>query len=900
MKIFNDKGNTSYDNSKKLNHCILGFFLIIFIYLMPIYSVESHCNMPCMSEDDNNGCDHPGAFGSTRCVSRPRSSNYFNPQLRVCSEVCAFAICTCSDIVLSGRGECKYVWETIVPIRFCARAAAPGCIKSETDNNGNCIGHVDESPSYGNNKPRVRICAYQDPIDLGDTDGLFGTGYMPYHHNTPKPTGSDAATASKVLASSALVLLAVNPPLALLTGIAAGIAALFNVTTYNTWVVDGDGTHGCVEAPAGPPPPPFCPFYQSGDSMTPPAPSINRICKQNEVSTANSICVNTYGTLNLWGNTYSSFEQPLVRIGFDNFIPICSLDKTTKNCVEISTNGNNTDEIHNTYQDRLPICNESSSNLPCIKFVGYTPLSTQSSYRVVYYIPDGSLPAQTVTNWYQDPCDTPIVGNDCMSSSSKSKCQKINLTLYGVNDGNFYDIGYNFPNAGSTQGQTVNKGSQKVQPIIDTNNRSRTFAAKIDPNAPTQICVSEVDTSGTEKAEIGCFDRPPAPTPIIANCNQKTCVTPSVIDGNNVIKANQQVCIEASCTTTHMEPKMVVGLGMTQSSVQVSVVNMPSNPSNQENPMIILHGVGMNAYITNDTNDGPDQSGNLDQNDYYNPPLKTSACFSNDPCDGGIKSAGSSFYKGNSCCYTKGLRFLGGEYRGGGTKLCLINTVSQSQYVLSKMILDPTTNQNIISSLPTDVIINPYVPCQPICYDGRVVPPCPVSGCCDACSNPSCTGKPDIAKIVNNDKEGVRRQTSIEASLCADIPQLSCNEISSPGSDDGNATWAQGNAGDQVTGACVSGYAQSAGGPPTRICYAFGNKGVWGYVQNPCGVASCPKITAASANDGYASWDAIQAGQTQTGKCLPGYTLQQGASLTRPCNVNGSAAEWGTVSASCK
>ncbi|AIL64863.1 hypothetical protein NOVO_02340 [Rickettsiales bacterium Ac37b] len=882
------KSQTIYNYNRSLGYLVLRYFLILFLYLIPVYSAES-CSMPCSKEDDNN-CSDPNPWaGSETCVSRPKSSNYFNPQIRVCSEVCFLHICTCSNILLSSRGECKYVWQGPIPIRFCARAAAPGCIKDETDSNGNCTGNVNKSPSFGNNKPRIRVCAYQDPCDLGDSDGLVGTGYMPYHHNTPK--GSGGSSAAQILASSALVLLVVSPPLAILTGIAAGLAAIFNVSNYNTWVMDGDGAHGCVEAPAGPPPPPFCPFYHEGDSMTPPAPSINRICNKDEVSTGDSVCVNTFGTLNAFGNSSSSFEQPLVRIGFDNFIPICSVGGISSNCVEIATNSGNVDEIHSKYQDRIPACNGGSTNTPCVKFIGYTPMSDQSKgYRVVYYIPDGSLPAQTVTNWYQDPCDTPPSQTSCMGAGN-SNCQRLNLSLYGINDGNFYDIGYEFPTPGSTSGNPVNQNRSSIQNIIDTNNRNRSFKAQINSDTPMQICVSELNTDGSPKEEIGCFDRPPIPTPIIASCNVQACAMPCVVDGNTTSCANQNVCIQAGCTTTHMKPQMVVGLGMTQGLVQVGVIDMQSSSS------ITLHGVNLSAYITNDDNDTPDNNGNLDDSSYYNPPNKTSACFSNDPCNGGVIPSGTagSASASNSCCYTEGLRFLNAVYRGGGTKLCLDNNVSQAKYVLSK------ANGGAISALPNDVLINPYTTCQSIDYPGRVEPTCPVTtGCCNSVTGPRCSGNtPDTAKIINTSTEGIRKQTSVEAGLCVAIPQLSCNEITTPGADDGNATWNAASAADQVTGTCVAGYAQSASGPPTRICYAFGDQGAWGYVQNPCGVASCSKITAARAQDGYASWEAIEAGKKQTGKCLPGHVQSTTFPPTRYCNVSGSSAEWDTVVNPC-
>ncbi|MFV9875781.1 MAG: hypothetical protein AB8U25_03270 [Rickettsiales endosymbiont of Dermacentor nuttalli] len=865
--------------------------------------------MPCIHEDDSsNGddkCEHPSAWaGSRRCVSRPKSSNYFNPQIRVCSEVCFLNICTCSNVVLSSRGECNYVWIGPVPIRFCARAAAPGCTKDETNSSGNCTSNVNKSPSFGNNKPRIRVCAYQDPIDLGDGDGLFGVGYMPYHHNTPKTGGSAAGTAAQVLGSSSLVLLPVAPPLALLTGIAAGISTLFNVSTYNTWVIDGDGAHGCVEAPAGPPPPPFCPFYYTGGSMVPPAPSVNRICNKDEISSDNNICVNTSSMLNVLGNSYNSFEYPLVRVGFDNFIPICSVGGISNNCVEIATNDANINEIHSKYQDRIPACNAGSTNRPCVRFVGYTPVSDSSKgYRVVYYIPDGRLPAQTVTNWYQDPCDATTSDSDCMNAGNQG-CRRVNLTLYGINDGNFYDIGYRFTSANDTKGVVVNQGLKKVQDIIDTNNKNRSFAANIDSsNNPMEICVSEMNTDNTIKAEVGCFARPPIPTPIIAKCNEEVCDTPCVVNGSNVSCANNNVCIKASCETSHMKPQIVVGLGMSNNSVQVGHIGIPSDPTVQEGSMLVLHGVGINVYVTNDNNDSADNNGNLDNNSYYNPPSKTSACFKGDSCDGGIvpSSGPGHASASNNCCYTKGLRFLNAQYRGGGTKLCLDNSVSQTKYVLAKMVPDPNNpGQNIVSSMPDDVLINPYSTCQSICYPGREKPACPVGGgCCDTCSNPSCTGKPDISKMVNQNIEGTRKQTSIEAKLCVPIPQLSCDIINTPGADDGNAIWGAANAGDKVTGTCVTGYVQSAGGPPTRICYAFGDQGAWGYVQNPCSVVSCSKITAPSAQDGYASWDAIEAGKTQIGKCLASHTAV-GAAPTRTCNVSGSAAQWGAVMNACQ
>jgi hypothetical protein len=132
------------------------------------------------------------------------------------------------------------------------------------------------------------------------------------------------------------------------------------------------------------------------------------------------------------------------------------------------------------------------------------------------------------------------------------------------------------------------------------------------------------------------------------------------------------------------------------------------------------------------------------------------------------------------------------------------------------------------------------------CPDNTVTPPstrpCSIQGCEWAfeLTNPgssvttSYLGYTDgINQYLLSDGYGYgeRGLNSLEQGLCADIVQPSCTTITTPGVNDGGATWPTANVGQTVNGTCLSGSKTANGKAPTRNCM-FQDDGT--YQSNGC------------------------------------------------------------------
>jgi hypothetical protein len=682
---------------------------------------------------------------------------------------------------------------------------------------------------YGNkSRDQIQICGYEDPCDGMDKSacGFSGKGFNPYQFMEPNPGHSVTDNLGAVGSAGIILTVATGGAAAPVGALAVGATLLTNlVESKMNQVVIGDlpgdtydSTLGCVPIPAAPPPPPFC----SPLTLFKPLPVTEEICEFQENSEAADVCVRTSADRNQFQAVSNTFEKPLIRLGFQKHIARCPADITGNN-IPCFTIDNETVAIHNTYNDMLPKCPVSDSTAPCITFYNYTPKSTGTLYRVVY----GT--AESNSSWYQAPA-CPVIDPACINPQlPANSCVSVLPSIYAVNDANFFDLGYYFATKNS-DGIKSPTAQALMDPVasMDPKATSRSFYAQINPDDPMSICAYE---STDPTMALGCAKRP-------------DFKPDSLVVGPCQASGDSSAINKVPCTSTHTKPKMAIGLsgqfsdlgsGVTCISPLTSLskcdMSVQSKIFTNDLPASVrLHGVEFSTIITDDnytTLDG-NNDGTIVSSNYST----DSQTFPNDPC------------LGNKCGYLGGLEYYKNVYVRGATKIC-IQSPPTNTLVLAKLITQSAGSGSVkvISNAkndriyPSSTALNPlssvYTAGTLICYSGRVLPECstPTTGCCNNCSG-SCTGcKSNLAEQINTDTEGVRQANAMELGLCVDVPPpTACPVITSPGANDGNATWLETQAGRSRSGVCVQGKT----GNPTRKCYPNGDVGVWGYVQNPC------------------------------------------------------------------
>lgn len=776
-------------------------------------------------------------FDNTQCVDSDPNSTYFKPTVIIRYRVCFFD-CWCDQKTLSAWGECDWMYS----IRFCARATAPSNseqLANKQSSNGNSTGLAGYGPA------RVQVCGFQDSCDFMDTNGcLIGNkGYMPFHRNSANPYyNNQAATAADALGASAIASLGVLPGASVYLAIAGGVAALADKIqqTVNHVVIS---ELGCVDIPSAPAPPPFCP------TLTPTKPQaiVERICEENEISVLSNPCVKTDARINELKLNASSFERSLIRVGFNNIIPICSSEANADPCVRIYYPANQASSvIHNNYNDLIPIC-DANKTAPCVEFIN-SIIKGGSLYRVVYQYRIGSKAA--ITNWV----DTNDVNNQPL--------------LYGVNNAGFADLSYYYRCAFSDNYQLSSCAVPSLsKQIFDTltNSNSRLFSTNIDLNNNKQICVNE-DTNNNKL--IGCVDRPAMSKPIVTRCGVQQCDT----SGNFCIP--DTACSDKNLTSSNTKPKIVVGIGSNKDNFLYGIIGNGNSYNTNSPANLYLHGVNLTSIITDDN---------------YTMPT-ASDCDANDNCN--IRG---NFDTNN--LYIGGLQYKNKQYYRGATKICL-NGFNNKENVIALLdqnsIPSQVLNQRVYPNYQSDsqvLAVDSYIPNQTkICYTNRHYPIPTSNSWCNSCDQSwwgtvtfsQCTNdnQQDLAKMLNSYDgkntapfEGIRNKTAWELGLCVDVPPPNgCLASNSGSATEGYATWPQANVGDSVIGSCIDNYQTSgstaigslnqfcnrygllssegaptarcitiyqdaqkkASGQPMRTCYPQEDHGDFGPVANPC------------------------------------------------------------------
>jgi hypothetical protein len=782
--------------------------LVVFACSFPImkdsYAGWGGCKTHCLG--DNYDAVWSTIFGdwiffdNSVCLQAPDKPNYFSPSVVIAARGCFAGGCWCNHVELQGWGECKMLNGSVIA-RHCARATPPGFHGNVTDRlpvpssilssndpscNGGCTCHPIDKASVNRNSPimpnpstcttsagkvctcipRVQICGYRDPADFMDTGMVSPFGSEDPNPNMAAVTEAknDALIAAGTI--GAVALLSGFPPLGAVAAITASLALLSEVVSAKMnhlvnaphgypWENNHKGLMiftdnppiGCIDYPAAPSPPAFCPIMQ----IPRPAPVVEKVCAVGERPTVINKCVlsslkNTDGT-----RKYSSFEEPQVRVGFNNFIETCN-DNNKEFCINfyastsdfrnnnpilpiagnpVSLPGTYTTDCDFTsvpFQLIYKCSDNPDASKPCIDFVGAKIANvfpaTEGPYRLAYTYTLGDY-ISSPESYYCSNAGTSNCGTTTQATA----------TLYGINDAKYQDLSFGFTKSflGSelknyqTTGTDPNiiqypnvSGHTILSPetsrtIADTSQGSygvaRTYFTYIDVNAPTSICVYEkINTTGATSPydKIECVSRPEQPKPVISSC------------------IGNALCV--NYPTSHMYPSMVVSLG---SPSQSGVVGQSCSTNNLGNKLIgykkclevkgvlydplsdlYLHGVKINALITDDSHttiatnnckmicsngqtytdisNVPNISGVTCEQFCLKPsntPYYDNIGFKDDP---GVR-VGSQTQKG----YLSGIEFYSGQYFRGGQLICL------DGYKTKENVLAKKVNTTTLMPCPT-------------------------------------------------------------------------------------------------------------------------------------------------------------------------------------------------------
>jgi hypothetical protein len=412
------------------------------------------------------------------------------------------------------------------------------------------------------NKQAWRICAYEDPMFPADPNDN-NAKLMPFHEKSPVPpkvTGGDSIVALGLLIFAAGLLVPGLGQTTMLIGaafmLAGGIMMLVQVitSTINYSVV---ANRGCIDVPLAPFPPPFCSPIQG---LTPEPNSLsichysseyamNDVTKQTmlaagltqaDVDASNFKQVSTLDKpCEIAGKVgdaaiYSTFENPIVRISFDNPLPACPIDYAAPSgttpandiCVSIIT-PNSPFSIWRDSRNLLSLCDASTTN-NCIKLPSGRKIGTAAPFRPYYNITNSSSLGITDDSSQNFPFGLlPII--------SASSTQGPSLTIAGINDAKFID---------NAPGNLVT--------LTDFSGNTRLFLTTFN-SAGDETCTYErIDSSNNSVTptdsdlEISCMKRP-----LLLNQPVVTACT----------KDNKDSCYYSTDADLSTQPRMIFSLG---------------------------------------------------------------------------------------------------------------------------------------------------------------------------------------------------------------------------------------------------------------------------------------------------------------------------------------------------
>jgi hypothetical protein len=639
--------------------------------------------------------------------NRALATQYFSPQIEVYNSTVIACFGYRGTVVLNGYGGCKFIGL----IRVCARITPPcqygnnhccpqyqyptnldgspdlsqtptisgyhSCNNQKCPDNGPLPDSNDSNCKCCKDIQMFRICAFEDPWDLTDTKNS-----MPFHEATTLP--SNMVGGSTLMAFGAMLMLlglfipgvgAALMTIGFLMILAGGIMNLvaFIGSIINQFVVDN---RGCIDYPMGPSPPPYC------DSIVGSRPSaqLMNICSQSayfypytdnniQPSETNSPC-EIVKDIDTGIKKYSSFENPIVRIYFNNPLPVCASGNTsTSDVCVFPISLVSPSELWQS-GSIINICADASE-INCVRLP--SGILDVGPFRPYYTLENaGSIGLNLVPG--SSTGNMPFADFENISTSSTAPPPY--LSFAGVQNSDYVDV---------TPGNLIT--------IHDYNLTKRMFLIRFN-DAGDQISITERANGANDNTPlpsdqpVGLIDRPHMPLPVISSCpNNNSCEYTSSQDPTT------QMRIKASLGNPAKQTIIAVDLidadGNAQSPTPFCYKDdntSHGNATNNEIPCTLYASKVFSAYITDDNNRTTDTAGS----------------------DGSI--AGNY----NGAQYIGGLEYVRNMYCRGATKICLSGYPSQNKRVVAKLITGTTTDASG-NTVPQSVVSNNI--------DDRVIPP---------------------------------------------------------------------------------------------------------------------------------------------------------------------------------
>lgn len=582
-------------------------------------SYTHYCNCaPYRKKEGRAGClkkfDPPN--NSSRnyqkiCAEDPGSNTYFNPKIRVRMQACNAAACWTESMKLNYDGQCtQWPGPYGIPLtRLCARIAVPGSLLASGQDDDGYVNSVtnrhqhlnfegaavednkvqlvtyDTNPITGEAVPvisssfldRPKLCVYEDPwvldypLDLMDIHPL----YQPFHSGSGiSPIAQILITLfdMKVSIDGAIISAVLKPmkvpesTINLLTKIISSReqAAIMALKLFGQLNRSVKSSLGCIDIPLGPFPPPYCSPMRALSTGLSIDPICHTVTPDTGLCPDSSPCVLHADSSNPCVNPAVSSASNnainnMVRIGFDNFIPLClpnNVGITPSTCVAIT--GITTASGAHAANDILPKCGSS----PCVNTT--LPVAAGGpGFRILYAIQHGNValaPNPYYTTGIPD-CPTPhgLLTGPCQS-------------IWGINSGPFKDVAVIFPaiETSSTTNITTVLNSEVVS-MTDLAGVSRSFRAAITRvQNPTDSYASSLGITDQNPSDICVFEVTNAPAVLNGCVARATPPLPTVTQGvgdNFNPSLNVSLTVGTNSTSGVVTVTPVVGHNITNSNV---------------------------------------------------------------------------------------------------------------------------------------------------------------------------------------------------------------------------------------------------------------------------------------------------------------------------------------------
>lgn len=534
-------------------------------------SYKHYCNCPPYNKPNGRaGClkkfSLPGESAVNYlsfCAEDPGGNTYFNPKARVRMQACNVGACWTETMKLNYDGQCTQ-WASpygIPLLRLCARIAVPASssLSGQSDDGYTTQEHLNsEGATVTDTKvqtiiynpdgtsttssvfiDRPKLCIYNDPWVLDDPLDLMDINplYQPFHAGSGLSPIADVMIAIANMQMSYYELMpqimaqigmpdSITNFLMQMIDVVGQDVVIATIKTFGQLNLDVTGHLGCLEIPLGPFPPPYCsPMQPIQTSVTidPICPTVTAdtgLCASGDTCLVPPDATNKCVLPSVVGLTNNVINN-MVRIGFDNFIPLCLPNTegiTPSTCVNINMTGGVLASAAHALNDILPVCGTS----PCVSTT--LPVSGgNNGFRILYATQNGPTVGQPNAYYTNGVPDCPT----SQGLSDGSQCQSV----WGINAGPFKDVTLTFPATEFTLNQTTLVSSSVS--MLDLTGVSRSFEAAItrvqnptDSNAaslnitdqdPTNICVFDISKSPAVLTE--CVPRATAPMPTVTTGN---------------------------------------------------------------------------------------------------------------------------------------------------------------------------------------------------------------------------------------------------------------------------------------------------------------------------------------------------------------------------------------------